>query len=183
VRLNEKVIALWSELLKRVPDAVLVLNSKPFAEAASRQQFEARFAANGIGAERLKLIYTSPQPKTWAYYNEIDIALDPFPHNAGTTTIEALWMGVPVISKADRPTVGRFGASILGALDMSDWVAETPEQYVEIAARWAHDLDGLAALRQNLRPRFQASALSDGPGLVKAIEAGYRTLWQEWCTT
>ncbi|MBX3456729.1 tetratricopeptide repeat protein, partial [Ferrovibrio sp.] len=181
VRLNEKVIALWSELLKMVPNAILVLNSKPFAEEASRKQFEARFAANGIGAERLKLIYTSPQPNTWAYYNEIDIALDPFPHNAGTTTIEALWMGVPVISKADRPTVGRFGASILGALGMSDWVAETPEQYVEIAARWASDLGGLAKLRSNLRPRFQASALSDGPGLVKAIEAGYRKLWQEWC--
>ncbi len=90
-------------------------------------------------------------------------------------------MGVPVISKADRPTVGRFGASILGALGMSDWVAETGEQYVEIAARWASDLGGLAKLRSNLRPRFQASALSDGPGLVKAIEAGYRKLWKEWC--
>ncbi len=90
-------------------------------------------------------------------------------------------MGVPVISKADRPTVGRFGASILGALGMSDWVAETPEQYVEIAARWANDQGGLAELRSNLRPRFQASALSDGPGLVMAIEAGYRKLWQEWC--
>ncbi|MEL3889762.1 tetratricopeptide repeat protein [Ferrovibrio sp. MS7] len=181
VRLNEKVIALWSRLLKRVPDSRLVLNSKPFAEAATRDLFQQRFDAHGITPERLELIYTFPQTKTWAHYNEIDIALDPFPHNAGTTTIEALWMGVPVLSKADRPSVGRFGASILGALEMQDWVTEDEAAYIEIGARWAGNLEALAQLRAGLRPRFEASPMRDGPGLAKAIEAGYRQLWREWC--
>ncbi len=182
VRLNEKVVALWSRLLHRVPDAKLVLNSKPFAEAGTRALFEQRFAAHDIGPERLELIFTHPQPKTWAHYNEIDIALDPFPHNAGTTTIEALWMGVPVLSKADRPSVGRFGASILGALGMSDWVSEDEAEFISIAERWARDVDGLATLRAGLRPRFEASPMRDGPGLARAIEAGYRQLWREWCS-
>ncbi len=181
VRINEDVIALWAEMLHRVPKSILVLNSKPFAEKTTRELFEQRFAPHGIGPERLELIYTFPQPKTWAAYNNIDIALDPFPHNAGTTTIEALWMGVPVISLACRPSVGRFGASILGALDMSDWVAAEPDGYLEIAERWAKDLDGLAKLRAGLRARFEASAMRDGPGLARAVETGYRQLWTEWC--
>ncbi len=182
VRLNDRVLALWSALLLRVPHARLVLNAKPFAEAATRAAFEQRFAAHGIGADRLELIYTNPQTKTWAHYNEIDIALDPFPHNAGTTTIEALWMGVPVLSKADRPSVGRFGASILGALGMEDWVTENEAEFVAIGERWANNLEGLAALRAGLRPRFAASPLRDGAGLVRAIEAGYRQLWRAWCS-
>jgi len=181
VRLNERVIRTWAELLRAVPDAVLVLNSKPFAEAASRERMEQRFAAQGIAADRLRLIYTQPQPNTWAAYNDIDIALDPFPHNAGTTTIEALWMGVPVVSKADRPSVGRFGASILGALGMSDWVAQDEAGYVALAAGRAADLAALAELRRQLRPRFEASELRDAAGLTRAIEAGYRRLWRDWC--
>ncbi|MBX3455229.1 tetratricopeptide repeat protein, partial [Ferrovibrio sp.] len=181
VRINDDVTALWSALLASVPDSILVLNSKPFAEAATRRMFEDRFYVHGIAPERLKLIYTSPQPNTWAYYNEIDIALDPFPHNAGTTTIEALWMGVPVLSLACRPSVGRFGASILGALGMQDWVAETPDDYIAIGEKWANDKKGLAKLRKGLRGKFQASAMRDGPGLARAIEKGFRQLWDEWC--
>jgi len=181
-RINEQVVALWSRILQRLPDARLVLNSHGFAEIGPRTQFQQRFKAHGIGPERLDLIYTYPQTTTWAYYNEIDIALDPFPHNAGTTTIEALWMGVPVLSKLDRPPVGRFGASILGALGMQDWVARDEADFVTLAEGWAGNLDRLAALRADLRPRFEASALRDGPGLVRAMETGYRQFWRAWCS-
>ena len=122
VRLNDAVLAAWARILHAVPGSRLMLNSAPFGEPAGREQMSARFAALGIDPARLELVYTSPQPRTWAAYGEIDIALDPFPHNAGTTTIEALWQGVPVLSLAGRPTVGRFGAAILHAVGLDDWV-------------------------------------------------------------
>jgi predicted O-linked N-acetylglucosamine transferase (SPINDLY family) len=180
-RINPRVIALWARLLDMVPGSRLVLNAKPFVEEAGRALFRARFAGHGIAAERLELIYTAPQPRTWAAYNDIDIALDPFPHNAGTTTVEALWMGVPVVSLAGRPSVGRFGASILGSVGLAEWVAATPERYVAMARSAAADLDGLARLRAGLRARVEASPLRDGPGLARAIEAAYRQLWRRWC--
>ncbi|WP_428248702.1 hypothetical protein [Ferrovibrio sp.] len=183
VRINDGVIALWARLMQQVPGSRLVLNNRPFADAATQKYFLDRFAAHGIAPERLDLIFTTPQIKTWACYNEIDIALDPFPHNAGTTTIEALWMGVPVLSKTDRPSVGRFGASILGALGMSDWVADSAEQLVATGAAKAADIAALAELRAGLRARFEASPMRDGAGLARAIEAGFRQLWREWCAS
>jgi predicted O-linked N-acetylglucosamine transferase (SPINDLY family) len=181
VRVNDRVIAAWAEILKRVPGSRLMLNNAPFADPDVAALIAARFAARGVARDRLELIYTSPQTKTWATYGEVDIALDPFPHNAGTTTIEALWMGVPVVSLADRPSVGRFGAMILGAVGLSDWVAEDVESYVANAVTAAGDLDALADLRKTLRGRFEASPLRDAKGLAVAIEDAYRDLWRDWC--
>jgi len=180
VRLNDAVIAAWARILHAVPGSRLMLNNSPFAEAAGRDRMAARFAAHGIARERLEMLCTTPQPATWAAYGTIDIALDPFPHNAGTTTIEALWMGVPVVSLAGRPTVGRFGAAILRALDLDDWVTADVDGYVDHAVRAAADLDALASLRGGLRPRFAASALHDADGLARAIEAAYAALWENW---
>ena len=178
-RINDGVLDVWSAILRAVPDARLMLNSKPFQEEATRKTFLARFAARGIAAERLDLVYTSPQPNTWAAYGDIDIALDPFPHNAGTTTIEALWLGVPVISLAARPPVGRFGKSILGAVGLDDWAVEDAEAYVAMAVAAAADLPALAQLRASLRARFEASPLGDAEGLTREIEAAYRALWRK----
>ncbi len=181
IRLNDGVIAAWAEILKRVPDSRLMLNNAPFADPATGDLFRERFARHGVEADRLNLVFTNPQTSTWAAYGEIDIALDPFPHNAGTTTIEALWMGAPVMSLADRPSVGRFGAMILGALGMDDWLAGDVDAYIAKASLAARDLDYLAQVRADLRPRFAASALGDAPGLARTMEAGYRGLWRAWC--
>ena len=180
-RLNAAVIATWSRILHAVPGARLVLNNRSFQERAFRALFLRRFAAHDIGAERLELVYTTPQPATWAAYGSTDIALDPFPHNAGTTTIEALWQGVPVVTLTDRPTVGRFGAAILGAVGLDDWVTETPDAYVARAVDAAADLDALAALRAGMRARLQASPLLDPDGLARCFEQAVRGLWEGWC--
>ena len=147
VRLNDAVLAAWARILHAVPGSRLMLNSAPFGEPAGREQMSARFAALGIDPARLDLVYTSPQPRTWAAYGEIDIALDPFPHNAGTTTIEALWQGVPVLSLAGRPTVGRFGAAILHAVGLDDWVTNDVDAYVARAdcSRRGHRRAGAVA--------------------------------------
>jgi predicted O-linked N-acetylglucosamine transferase (SPINDLY family) len=172
-RLNGPVIAAWSRILAGVPDARLVLNNRNFQEPAFRALFTAHFAEHGISEDRLDLTYTTPQPTTWAAYGDVDIALDPFPHNAGTTTIEALWLGVPVVSLAGRPSVGRFGASIMRAMDLDDWVAHDTDGYIARAIAAANDLPALAQLRAELRARFAASPLADAPGLARAIEAAF----------
>jgi predicted O-linked N-acetylglucosamine transferase (SPINDLY family) len=111
----------------------------------------------------------------------VDIALDPFPHNAGTTTIEALFLGVPVITRADRPTVGRFGASILGCVGLGDLVAEDDDAYVVVAIRLAGDIPALARSRFGLRDRVEASPLRDAGGLARSVELAYRALWRDCC--
>jgi predicted O-linked N-acetylglucosamine transferase (SPINDLY family) len=136
-----------------------------------------RFAAQGIARGRLELIATAPQSATWMAYGGIDIALDPFPHNAGTTTIEALWQGVPVISLAGRPSVGRFGAMILHAIGMDDWCSVDVDGYIARALAMAADLPALARLRAMLRPRVTNSPLCDAAGLAGHLEAAYRALW------
>jgi predicted O-linked N-acetylglucosamine transferase (SPINDLY family) len=180
-RLTGRVIAAWSRVLSAVDGSRLVLNSQAFQEPAFRDLVAARFAAHGIARERLALIFTSPQPSTWAAYASIDIALDPFPHNAGTTTIEALWQGVPVITRADRPTVGRFGASILCSIGLPGLIAHDDEEYVDKAIHLAGDTAKLAALRSGLRVRMEASPLRDAAGLAAAVESAYRSLWRDWC--
>ena len=134
MRLNDDVVAAWSRILHAVPGSRLVLNSAPYAEPAGRDDWAARFAAHGIGPDRLELICTTPQPRTWEAYGTIDIALDPFPHNAGTTTIEALWQGVPVLTLAGRPTVGRFGRPLAVAV-----TAQVRRQNVPVMAQCLGD--------------------------------------------
>jgi predicted O-linked N-acetylglucosamine transferase (SPINDLY family) len=175
-RINDRVIDAWAQILKGVPDARLMLNAKPFQDSVAREAFEARFAERGVEPERLDLVYTTPQRKTWAAYGDIDIALDPFPHNAGTTTIEACWMGVPVVSLSDRAPVGRFGASILGALGLADWVAEDASGYVAKAVAAASHPKELAKTRAGLRARFEKSPLKDAAGLARELEGVYRKL-------
>jgi predicted O-linked N-acetylglucosamine transferase (SPINDLY family) len=182
-RINEDVIKAWARILKSVPNSRLVLNSKPFREDENCIAWHARFAAQGLEPGRVKLVYTSPQPRTWDAYGTIDIALDPFPHNAGTTTIEALWLGVPVVSLASRPPVGRFGASILGSLGLDDWVTHDVDSYVARAATAASNTAALARLRQSLRDKFKASPIgSDSEGLAREVEQAYRTLWADYCS-
>jgi predicted O-linked N-acetylglucosamine transferase (SPINDLY family) len=175
-RINDRVLDAWAAIMRGVPDARLMLNAKPFQEEAAREAFEARFAERGVEPERLDLVYTTPQRKTWSAYGEIDIALDPFPHNAGTTTIEALWMGVPVVSLCDRAPVGRFGASILGAVGLNDWVADDAADYVAKAVAAASHPKALAKTRAGLRARFEKSPLRDATGLARELEGVYRKL-------
>jgi predicted O-linked N-acetylglucosamine transferase (SPINDLY family) len=179
-RLNDTVIAAWARILHATPNARLVLNSMPFREPAFRDLFATRFAAHDIVAQRLELLATAPQPRTWAAYGTIDIALDPFPHNAGTTTVEALWHGVPVVSLAGRPSVGRFGAMILHAVGMDAWVTSSIDEYVARAVAAATDVAALARERSELRSRVAASPLCDAPGLARHVEAAYRDLWNAW---
>ena len=114
-------------------------------------------------------------------YNRVDVALDPFPHGGGITTLEGLMMGVPLVTLRGATLSARGSASILSTLGLSDWIAQTPEQYVQIAVQKAQELGGLAELRAQLRARFTASIIGDAAAYARAVEQEYRTLWREWC--
>ena len=115
-------------------------------------------------------------------YNRVDLALDPFPHGGGITTLEGLMMGVPVITLRWPTIAGRASASIMTALGLTDWIAETPAAYVELALRKAGDLNALAALRGRLRG-IVSSVLGDQQAYVRSVEQEYRQLWQRWCAS
>ncbi len=171
----------WAQLLTRVPTARLLLKGKPFADAATRALCLDRFADRGVAAERLELVAWLPDQNHLALYDRVDIALDPFPYNGTTTTCEALWMGVPVVTLRGDRHAGRVGASLLTQIGLTDLIANSVETYVETAAALSGDPARLSDLRRSLRPRMAASPLCDAPAFARKIEAAYRTMWQHWC--
>jgi predicted O-linked N-acetylglucosamine transferase (SPINDLY family)/predicted SAM-dependent methyltransferase len=180
-KLTDPMLALWARLLAALPQARLMLKSFGLSAESARRDVLARLARQGIGAERVEL--RAPQQTLAAHlacYGEVDVALDVFPYNGATTTCEALWMGVPVVSLAGATHVARVGASILTHAGLPELVAESPEQYVEIALSLARDRERLAALRAGLRERLRASALLDARGFARQLEDAYRSMWEQW---
>ncbi len=116
-----------------------------------------------------------------ALYEQIDIALDPFPYNGTTTTCEALWMGVPVVTLRGDRHCARVGASLLSQAGLTDWIAGSVDDYLEIALALAANPEQLDALRRSLRQRVAASSLCDGDGFARKMENAYRTIWKSWC--
>jgi protein O-GlcNAc transferase len=180
-KINEKVIALWAEVLKAVPHATLVLKTHDLARAPSREWLTARFGAHAIEPARLDLRSGASHRELLAAYAEIDVALDPFPYTGGLTTLEALWMGVPVITLAGDTLLGRMGVTCLGNAGLPEFVADSPTRYVEIAVRCAHELSWLARIREEMRQRLARSPLLDAAGFTRDLEAGYRRVWRNWC--
>lgn len=179
VRMNIKTIKTWAEILKRVAGSRLLLNEKKFLNPGLAKILLDQFLSFGVASDRIILKYQTPP---WSSYNQIDIALDPFPHNAGTTTFDALYMGVPVITLVGRPPVGRFGATILGSLGAEEWVTENSEDYVACAVALSAELQQLEDIRANLRQRMEASPLRDEPDFAREVERAYRTMWRGYCS-
>ncbi|MBI3728875.1 MAG: tetratricopeptide repeat protein [Burkholderiales bacterium] len=178
VRINLKVIRTWAKILQRIDNARLVIDSSNFSDAAMRTAFEDKFAALGISKDRLQIGVHSPP---WDVLRGIDIGLDCFPHNSGTTLFETLYMGVPFVTLLGRPGVGGIGSSILEGLGRPEWIARTEEEYVEKVVSLASKPDYLNTLRLNQRSQMQNSKLMDETGFCRKLEAAYRAMWQTWC--
>jgi predicted O-linked N-acetylglucosamine transferase (SPINDLY family) len=170
VRLNDNLLKTWGRILGRLPNSRLRLDQKIFSGESVRNIFYERMKKLGLPISRVDLLCSNPH---WFGYHEIDISLDCFPHNAGTTTFDSLWMGVPVLSKIDRPSVGRFGHAILGSLGLEDWVAVDTTDYVDKAVFFASDFKRLMNLRKTLRFQLLESELSNAGSLAKNIENAY----------
>ena len=177
VRINHHTVAVWSDILRRLPHARLVIDSASFVDEAAQRALRQRFEAHGIAGQRLVIGYHSPP---WDVLREIDIGLDCFPHNSGTTLFESLYMGVPYVTLAGRPSVGRLGSSILTGLGHPEWIADSHEAYADRVVALASDLDGLAQLRRTLRQRMLASALMDESGFARQVENAFRQMFTHW---
>ena len=182
IKWSDETLTLWARVLNAVPRAGLVLKAKDLANERIRARVSERFAAAGLAAGRVTL-------KGWegkvadhlAAYDEIDIALDTLPYSGATTTCEALWMGVPVVTLKGATHASRMAASAIRAAGYSELVADTAERYVDICTTLAADFDKLAELRAGLRKRMLASPLMDAAAFTKALEAEYRRMWRAYC--
>lgn len=180
-KMNDAVVALWARVLKAVPDSRLLLKTRALNHAELRQEVLARFTGHGIDADRLILEGAAPRVELLAAYQRVDIALDPFPYPGGTTSVEALWMAVPVLTLAGERFLSHMGESILHNAGLPDWIARNPDDYVALAVSHSSNLSKLANLRAHLRAQVLSSPLFDAPRFARHFEEALRQIWKNWC--
>ncbi|NKB44461.1 MAG: tetratricopeptide repeat protein [Alphaproteobacteria bacterium] len=182
-KISDSALRLWASILISVPDSRIMVKTKSFLDARVRAEFETRCARFGIDSARLETrSWTPPDQDHFADFEGVDVVLDATPYNGTTTTCEALWMGVPVVTLCgDRPA-GRVGASLLTQIGHQEWIAETDEEYVRIAADLADDQSRLVEIRKTLRAELQRSPLGDAALFARSVESAYRSLWHNWCS-
>ncbi len=177
-KVGSATVAAWADILQAVPDARLMLKWSGLAQGGAAWCLD-RFAVHGIGPERLILADPSPDPYT--PYRQLDIALDPLFANGGTTTCDALWMGVPVVTRYDRTPFSRVGLCHLTNVGLPELITADTETYVTTAVWLARDRAVLGDLRQGLRERMAASPLMDAGRYTRNLETAYRACWRRWC--
>ena len=170
-KVTPDVIAAWARILRALPAAKLLMVTK--GDGSVHEYFWNEFARHGIARERIELKRRMPLTDYLRLHGEVDICLDSFPYTGGTTSCHSLWMGVPVLTLPGVKPFSRSGASILSALGLTDWIAESVDAYVETAIRKASDVEALQALRAGMRERMRASSILDGKAFTQGIEALY----------
>lgn len=179
-KLNDEVQKTWAEILNALPGSRLVMVGIPFG--SFRDRLLDRWQALGISKERIDLHGYLRREQFQAAHHEVDIALDSFPYNGGTTTCESLWMGVPVLAIAGTSTSGRTSISLLTAAGLQDWLAPDREGYVRMAIARSADPDSLARLRAGMRNHLRASPLMDGAAFARDFEGALSRAWRAWCS-
>lgn len=180
-KVTGEVVRVWSEILKRVPGSRLIIKSAQMGDEETRRRYLNSFVQYGIAAERIDLLARiHAADGHLRAYDRIDIALDPFPYNGTTTTCEALWMGVPVVTVAGNTHVSRVGASLLTHCGLTDLVASDEAGYIATAIELAGDPERLSTLRRTMRDRLNAAPLTDYQGFARGVEAAYRAMWRDW---
>jgi protein O-GlcNAc transferase len=183
-KVTPEAMGLWAKTMAVLPNSRLVMKDRlgTLAYPARRRMVLDIFAYHRVAADRLDLLGKEPDfAAHLAAYAKVDVVLDPFPYNGTTTTCEALWMGVPVVTLAGTRHAARVGVSVLQAAGLGELVAATPEAYARTAVVLARDPQRLAQLRTGLRQKLSASPLLDAAGFTASLENAYRDMWQRWC--
>lgn len=178
VKVNDRVTAVWARILREVPDARLFLKAKQLGDETERRATLARFAAHGIDSARIVMEGASPRASYLAAYRRVDITLSTFPYPGGTTTVESLAMGVPVLCRRGDRFLAHLCETVVTSAGLEDWIAADDEDYVAKAVALAHDRERLAALRAGLAARVLASPLCDAPRFARTLEAAFHAMWQ-----
>ncbi len=183
-KVNERVIDVWSAVLKKVPTSKLMVSWRSLVEPVEQERIRTKFQEHGIDPDRLILTRGNENGRTvFEEYGDVDIMLDAFPFSGCITTCEALSMGVPIVTLPGRRPCSRQTHGFLTAIDRKDWIADNPDHYVEIAARLASDTDELAAMRAAQRDRIEASPMCDAKSFAHNLEVAFRDAWVKWCNS
>jgi predicted O-linked N-acetylglucosamine transferase (SPINDLY family) len=183
-KVTPEVIKVWAEILHAVPGSHLLLKARQLTDNQTRMRFMEMFAQEGIAKERIELHRDLPKYEDHLeLYNKVDIGLDPFPYNGTTTTCEALWMGVPVMTMLGNRHASRVGASILHRVGLDELVGASAQEYIDLARLLALDQERLQEMRFSMRDRMQQSELMDSKHFTSHLEDVYRQIWQEYCET
>jgi predicted O-linked N-acetylglucosamine transferase (SPINDLY family) len=177
-KLNVPTLVTWAKLLLAVPNSRILIHAY---ECTHRQRLQDQLKQEGVEPSRVRFVGYVSAEKYYDHYQQIDIALDTSPYCGGTTTCDALWMGVPVVSRVGETAVGRSGLSILSNVGLPELVGRSGEEYVRIASELARDIPRLGNLRSTLRQKMEQSPLMDAPKFARNIEAAYRRMWRKWC--
>jgi predicted O-linked N-acetylglucosamine transferase (SPINDLY family) len=173
-KINATTLQTWCRILAAVPNSRLLLHA---VAGSHRDTVRQELSDSGIDPNRLSFANLLPLQRYMQQYHTIDIGLDPFPYVGGTTTCDALWMGVPVVTLRGQTAISRGGASIMINIGLPELIAESPDQYVHLAADLAADLPRLTHLRSNLRQKMRTSPLMDAPRFARDMEAAFRKMW------
>lgn len=180
-KMNDAVVATWVRVLKAVPGSRLFIKSQLVAEPAMREKIIDKFTSRGIEGERLLLEDFESREDYMRAYHRVDISLDPFPFPGGTTTVESLWMGVPVLTLSGANFLPRQGVGLLANAGLEQWIASDPDDYVARAVASASDIQSLAALRARLRDQVLRSPIYDADRFAGHFEDAMRAMWRNWC--
>jgi predicted O-linked N-acetylglucosamine transferase (SPINDLY family) len=181
-KVTDEVLDLWARVLQAMPGSRLFMKNLNLGSEATRERVRARLGATGIDAGRVELSGEVPgKDEHLRAYGKVDVALDPFPYNGTTTTVEAMLMGVPVVTLLGDSHRARVSASLLSVVGHPEWIAKDADEYVRITTQLAGDRKRLSGLRSSLRNELLSSPLCDGPGFTRRLEAVYRDLWKRWC--
>jgi predicted O-linked N-acetylglucosamine transferase (SPINDLY family) len=177
-RLNHHTFRVWGEILRRMPTARLILDYRHFAVPDNQAYFLALLQAQGVDTSRVEMRRSA---NIFQGLHDFDILLDSFPHSGGTMLLDALWMGVPALTLAGRPPLGRIGTTFMHNIGLPQWVAKNETEYVDKACAFAADVASLTQLRAGMRARLLGSDLMDGKGFVRGVELAYRSMWARFC--
>ena len=183
-KISDTTIALWARVLAAVPSSRILLKTRGLSDPAAKVNLRARLIAAGITKKRIEMIpYATSIPQHLAVYSRVHIALDTTPYNGTTTTCEALWMGVPVVCLLGTRHAARVSSSLVTAAGHPEFVAQSHDEYVDIATRLATDTAALHELRTSLRELMRRSPLVDDAGYAERFYTAVRSCWIEYCTS
>jgi protein O-GlcNAc transferase len=181
-KISPEVFKMWANILQTIPNSRLLMKAQTLSDKPIQQYITDKFTQQGISEKRIKLFpWTLTTREHLTIYNKIDIGLDAFPYHGTTTTCEALWMGVPVITLEGEAYASRGGVSLLSNVGHRELIAQTADEYVELAVGLANDMTRLQSIRQSLRGEMARSPLCDAERFILHLENCYREMWKSWC--
>jgi predicted O-linked N-acetylglucosamine transferase (SPINDLY family) len=180
-KISDSTYKAWAEIMKQLPTSKFLFKINELDYASAKKRIEEIFESNGVDSSRLKFSGKTGWSQHMSAFNDVDISLDPWVHTGGLSSLDSFMMSVPVVTYKWPTIVGRLTASMLTVMGMTDWIAESTEDYIKLAVAKASDIEGLCKVRDGLRDRYKSSILGDCQAYVKAVESEYRKAWRGYC--